>query len=405
MILRFSSINFKLLLFYFVLLFTYYFPFLPNITQHFGESVCFVVSSLLLLIINIYSNKYSIKSLFVCFLLLFLLFLSLLIDYNRINYRDYFELLRPFYWLISFNIFYNITTFENSNKIIKILFTLLFTLAVWGIIESLINLPPFIHSLHKFNAPVYYNKAITSLIAPYSYGSIMGVGLIYTYIRYRHSNNRYCLYFAATFLLAILFSQSKSAILASITVLFIINLKKFSFFSFICFISTLAVLVYSIIYTELFSYVSNFVFVVYNSYSSEGIQASLNSSDSISNRIDQVQIMFNELTYIPFFGSGIGKNYLYVESFFIVLYRYGIFGILIIASVLLHASMISKYIKNTCKGTSIYYLCLSLPYFFIFLLITSFSANIIDQYRVCFIYIGILGILHAVHQDLKLFYK
>ena len=137
MILRFSSINFKLLLFYFVLLFTYYFPFLPNITQHFGESVCFVVSSLLLLIINIYSNKYSIKSLFVCFLLLFLLFLSLLIDYNRINYRDYFELLRPFYWLISFNIFYNITTFENSNKIIKILFTLLFTYLLCCLLNDL----------------------------------------------------------------------------------------------------------------------------------------------------------------------------------------------------------------------------------------------------------------------------
>ena len=142
---------------------------------------------------------------------------------------------------------------------------------------------------------------------------------------------------------------------------------------------------------------------MYKSYNTKGFHGTLNSSGSISNRIEQVQVMEQEFDFIPIFGMGIGKSYLYVESFFILLYRYGLIGLVVIGCVFFHSLQVSKYIKDATFGTSIYYLCLSLPYFFIFLLITSFSANIIDQFRVCFIYVGILGIIYQSIKTLNLF--
>ena len=190
MTLRVNLASLKLYILILILLFVYFFPFFPSFTNHIGEFFCFCISFTLLIYVNFYSARYSSNSLFVFIILFLLLIYSLLYDNNRNIRRDYFELLRPLYWLISFNIFYNITSYNNSKKVIKILFSFLFFLAIWGIVESLIKVPEFIHSLYKFNAPVYYNKAITSLIAPYSYGSIMGVGLIYSFIRYRYSRDK-----------------------------------------------------------------------------------------------------------------------------------------------------------------------------------------------------------------------
>ena len=185
----------------------------------------------------------------------------------------------------------------------------------------------------------------------------------------------------------------------------ILNLVKFSIFSLLFNLLLISALTYLVIYTNIFYYVSEFVFAVYKSYTNKGFHGTLNSSGSISNRIEQVQMMAQEFDYIPIFGMGIGKSYLYVESFFILLYRYGLIGLVVIGCVFFHSLQVSKYIKDATFGTSIYYLCLSLPYFFIFLLITSFSANIIDQFRVCFIYVGVLGIIHSVHQNLKFIRK
>lgn len=396
-----SKNKFCLYLFYSLLIFTYFFPFFPKYTRYLGEFICFTFSILLIFWYSFYDFKLNKIALIASLTFIFLLIISVILDIDRVILRDLFEFIRPLYWVFSFTIFYTTCSFANSKKVTNFTINIIFVLAIWGILESLFSVPYLLHIGYKLDENVYFNKAIASLIAPYSYGSIIGVGLIFSYMKYKYTSKFFYLGIYLVFFIAIIFSQSKSCILASLIISVSLFIFEYTFVTlifmpFLCFLSY-----YLYFHTSYLVYLKSFLDNTYDAFLSGGFTTLLHSSDSISNRLDQINVALLNLNIVPLFGSGIGKNYLYIESFFLIIYRYGIFGIVLSAIIVIYIFIICKKIQAITTDISLFCLSKSFIYCILFLMISSLSANLIDQFRVSLIYFGIIGVILSSHNKYK----
>ena len=106
--------------------------------------------------------------------------------------------------------------------------------------------------------------------------------------------------------------------------------------------------------------------------------------------------MYSYLDTFFLFGRGIGKDYLYLESSFaLILFRYGLSGIFIIFVIFISTVQRTKAYSINCIHRNFLALKHSILYIFIFLAIVSASANVIDQFKVAFVYVGILGLIFS----------
>ncbi len=373
----------------------------PTYTRYIGEFICFFLCIILILLYSLYGFHTNKSAFIICFFFIFLLILSLLSDINRVISRDLLEFFRPLYWISSFSLFYIVCSRLPSNKIVKILINIISILSVWGILESIINVPHIFHLFYKLDENVYYKKAITSLIAPYSYGAIIGVGFIFYYFKFKYTSKFYYLFMYSVCFIAIVLSQSKSCIIATLFISSLLFVFEYTFITLLvipifCYLSY-----FLYFHTSYLFYLKSFISNTFDALSSEGFSSFLNSSDSISNRLDQIIIAFSNLNTLPFFGSGIGKEYLYIESLFLIIYRYGIFGVILFITIITYTYCCCRKIQLLTSNITLYCFSKSFIYCILFLIISSFSANLIDQFRVCLIYFGIIGILISSHNKFK----
>ena len=379
------------------LFFIFVFPVSPIVFGYGGEIFSFLVCLGVIFLFSLRSRiKIFLPSYLICFFLFALLLGSLARDVNNVIANDFLELFRPVFWLTIFTLFFGIFGEETNTQSLRTLTNFVLFLAVWGIAEAVLPLPSAYSYIYRLPYSVYEGKAITSFIAPYAYAAVMGIGAIFFFARSKIQNRSKNLSFSLICVIAIFLSQSKSAIFG---ILLIIPLMQMSYNK----IKGVFVLAPFFIMLVAFfwlsgglNYVTEFVENVASAYSRGGIGSLSGASPSIGNRVQQFQEMSLYLDPIFLFGRGIGKDYLYLESSLsLILFRYGISGFLILLWVFFATRRQLKRQRGRFQDPNWRSLSDTFSYLFIYFGIVSLSANVIDQFKVAFFYIGILGLLFA----------
>ena len=373
------------------------FPIPPQLFGFLGEGFAFLSCLFVLGIFLLYTRaKIYLPSLYICGLLFLLLVGSLLRDSANSIPKDFLELLRPVFWFVIFSLFYGVYGKNKGDQSLRLIMNFILFVAVWGIAEALLPLPSSYYYIYRLPGSVYEGKAIASFIAPYAYAAVIGIGAIFFFAKAKIQNNLRNLFFSIICVTAILFSQSKSAIFG---ILFVVTLMQMSYnkvsgiLLLLPFIGFTGALVF---FSGSFNYVIEFAVNVSNAYSAGGISSLPAASPSIGNRVQQFQEMFLYLDPIFLFGRGIGKDYLYLESSpALILFRYGVFGFMTIFLVFYSTLFRKKRIRTRLQNPDWRSLSNSLFYLFIYFGIVSLSSNLIDQFKVAFFYIGILGLWFA----------
>ena len=390
-----SNKGYRLLYWTFVL--TLFLPLPPLFFSVMGElvgfTICVIACVILLVQKQLYVNK---KFAFVIVSFLSLLIIDVIRDADRLIISDFFEFARPLFLFFPFCLAYSSINARNIDAVINTLMLVLSIVAIWGIVEVFLPQNSSLHSLYKLDGSVYRNKAIASFIAPYSFATAMGIGFVYQYCLAREklfTNLKYNLFFMI-FFLAIILSQSKSAIGGTVVAIVVAECSFRGRVITLPLISVFATFIlYTIISAGNFPYVTQFVQAVMNGYETDGINGVLNSSPSISNRVMQ----FHEAIYyqdaLPLIGRGIGKGYLYPESMFsLMLYRYGLVGIAIfLGSIFVLLKNISSLDLQQLSTTE-RALLRSGSAIAVFFLMVSISSNVIDQFRVSLVYLVFVAI-------------
>ena len=373
------------------------FPIPPQLFGFLGEGFafrsCFYVLGMFLIFTK---AKIYLPSLYICGLLFLLLVGSLLRDSGNSIPKDFLELLRPLFWFVIFSLFYGVFGRNKSDQSLRLMMNFILIVAVWGITEALLPLPSSYSYIYRLPGSVYEGKALASFIAPYAYAAVIGIGAIFFFAKSKTQNNFKYSSFSIICVIAIFFSQSKSAIFG---ILFVIAIMQMSYnktsgiLLVLPFIASASALAF---FSGSFNYVTEFVVSVYNAYSAGGISSLTVASPSIGNRVQQFQEMFLLLDPIFLFGRGIGKDYLYLESSpALILFRYGVFGFMAILLVFFATLYQKKRMRTRLQNPDWRSLSDSIFYLFLYLGIVSLSSNIIDQFKVAFFYIGILGLWFA----------
>lgn len=382
-----------------IFLFSVILPYPPFLFGLYGEVATLVILAIILLALSVAGNaKIDISALYIMFALFTLLLISLTRDNARVP-KDFLELSRPIMWFLTYSVFYSLCWIVEPNKVITKVFYFLNIIAVWGIVEVYLPDQLFFHKLYKLDAPVYWNKAISSFIAPYSFAAVMGVGFVISYIRFRTGALPFLRGFFSVilFLLAIFLSQSKSGILGVCIVLIIYEVRHPNYISFILMMAVFAVIYYMLVVLQLLPYVSSFVLIMWNAFEEGGLSALPGASPSVGNRVEQLGDVLAKSGLLPVFGQGIGKGYLYLESIYSLwLFRYGILGVAILALICAHCIVICRKLSRAQGTTNLENsLINAFPFIILYFFVVSISSNVIDQFRVALVYVSFVAILRA----------
>lgn len=383
--------------FFLTLFVVFVIPVPPQIFGFVGEGVAFLFClAVLLLFLFLNKKKLYIPAVIICCILFFLLVGSIFRDINYVIRSDFLELLRPVFWLTIFSLFYGVLGNKNASLTLEHLMKFVLFIAVWGILEVILPLPSVYYDLYRLDGSVYDGKAITSFIAPYSYAAVTGMGAIFFFACSKIYNKKINLFYFCICITSILLSQSKSGIFGVFFALLLMQLFSGRIFGLIILGCFAVSIIFIILFSNYFNYVSQFLNAVYSAFEIGGISTLAAASPSIGNRILQLQEMYSYLDTFFLFGRGIGKDYLYLESSFaLILFRYGLSGIFIIFVIFISTVQRTKAYSINCIHRNFLALKHSILYIFIFLAIVSASANVIDQFKVAFVYVGILGLIFS----------
>ncbi len=388
-----------------IMLISVFMPFPPFIFGTYGEVSCLLaIVSMLFVLMFSGAGKVDRPAFLICVSLFSLLLIAILRDNERV-FSDFLELSRPFMWFVTYSLFFSVCLISDVEKLISRILSTLYFVAVWGIVEVFIPDHSLFHDLYKLDASVYRNKAIASFIAPYSFAAVMGIGFAISYARLRSG----CLppvkgyLILGLFFTAIILAQSKSGILGMVIITLAFEVRYPRIVSAVFMILICTILFYIIVSFKLLPYVSQFISVVWEAYLDRGVAGLAGSTPSIGNRMDQLEAVNMKIDELPIIGAGVGKGYLYLESLYALwLFRYGILGFVILASVCLRGMYISGRLRSEFEVCSLRKALLTaFPFITLYFFVVSISSNVIDQFRVALFYIAIIAIIRAMYVNNK----
>ena len=389
------------------------FPSFPTLLSAGGEQIVFfleIITIIVLGILRVYRVQVESSGvlIYVSFFFYSIIF-SLLCDIYKGTacFRDYFELIKPFAFLIFF-LFYrnsNIKTTEIENMTFKALKIVFSILIVYCILEFLFPDPVrnFSYLIYKRESvPILENKAIGSFGQTYQFAFILLLPISYVYIRFLKQPSILRFLVFAAFFFVLLLTQSRSMYFAFAACLFICLLLPFLYSSVQ---STLRILLLVVVVACLVTV----VFISYEevlrdtfTYAFSGIESMASgSNNSVNTRATQLDwALENSLFMI--IGSGIGKEEMILESFYsLYYYRYGILGIALFIFLSLYTSLLSyKIAKNEDNNNAMFYYAL-----FVFYLITPMaivSSCHQDTPKISLIFYGLIGLVHRKSGELRI---
>lgn len=388
------------------------FPSFPTLLSAGGEQIVFfleIITIIVLGILRVYRVQVESSGvlIYVSFFFYSIIF-SLLCDIYKGTacFRDYFELIKPFAFLIFF-LFYrnsNIKTTEIENMTFKALKIVFSILIVYCILEFLFPDPVrnFSYLIYKRESvPILNNKAIGSFEQTYQFAFILLLPISYVYIRFLKQPSLLRFLIFAAFFFVLLLTQSRSMYFTFAVCLLVCLLLPFLYSSVQ---STLRILLLIIAVVSL----ATIIFISYEkelrdtfAYAFSGIESMASgSNNSVNTRAAQLDWAL-ENNHFTIIGAGIGKEEMMLESFYsLYYYRYGILGIGLFLFLSLYTSLLSYRIaKNENDNNALLYYTL-----FVFYLITPMaimSSCHQDTPKISLVFYGLIGLVHRKYEELK----
>jgi hypothetical protein len=348
-----------------------------------------------------------------------LLIISVLRSLDILIINDLFELGKPLYFLMFFSIGYNIRW--NNLKVIKYFSSLmmfLFIAALIGIGEAVNPLINAITSiLYKDQRPVLTNKAVFSFISPYTFATVSLFPIFFYFVKIMKQKNLFFLCDLSKFLiftLCLILTQSRTIFISFIItfIMFFILVFYNKWFPNRQKIITVIVIVVSIIVISIpfivsfaennLHYLYGGLNAIFSQLNNITVERFIYSSNSISNRFEQIVFAIEHQDKIPLIGVGIGKAILMPESFYAMYYfRTGLIGICIHFGLILYSIYWALYFsriyatrglknKSNFLLTSIFF---SIAIYFMSFFFDYLSSAVNDQTRSGFVFYVLVAIL------------
>jgi hypothetical protein len=293
------------------------------------------------------SNKkrFNIKAIYVSFVFMVLLIISILRSLDTLIINDLFELGKPIYFFSFFAMGYAIHwNYKKTIKYFSCLMLFLLFGALIGIGEGITNSIDALTSiLYKEKREVWYHKAIFSFISPYVFATVLLLPIFYNIIRLMKPRNK--LFIAdmiklSIFLYCLVLTQSRTIFISfvlSFAILFLLILlnkwypERYKIILlFICMVVAIFILIqYIIAYAEKrLNYLYAGLNVVIKQLNNFSLNDFVYSNPSTTHRFDQILFAIKHQDTIPLFGVGIGKAVLSPETFYAMYYyRTGLIGV------------------------------------------------------------------------------
>ena len=388
------------------------FPSFPTLLSAGGEQIVLfleIITIVILGILRVYRIRVESSGvlIYVSFFFYSTIF-SLVCDNIKgvVCFRDYFELIKPFSFLLFF-LFYrnsNIRTTKIESMTFKALKIVFLILIINCILEFLFPDPVrnFSYLIYKRESvPILNNKAIGSFEQTYQFAFILLLPISYVYIRFLKQPSLLRFLIFAGFFFVLLLTQSRSMYFTFAVCLLVCLLLPFLYSSVQ---STLRILLLIIAVASL----ATIIFISYEkelrdtfAYAFSGIESMASgSNNSVNTRAAQLDWAL-ENNHFTIIGAGIGKEEMMLESFYsLYYYRYGILGIGLFLFLSLYTSLLSYRIaKNENDNNALLYYTL-----FVFYLITPMaimSSCHQDTPKISLIFYGLIGLVHRKYGELK----
>ena len=388
------------------------FPSFPTLLSAGGEQIVLfleIITIVVLGILRVYRIRVESSGvlIYVTFFFYSTIF-SLVCDNIKgvVCFRDYFELIKPFSFLLFF-LFYrnsNIRTTKIESMTFKALKIVFLILIIYCILEFLFPDPVrnFSYLIYKRESvPILNNKAIGSFEQTYQFAFILLLPISYVYIRFLKQPSLLRFLIFAGFFFVLLLTQSRSMYFTFAVCLLVCLLLPFLYSSVQ---STLRILLLIIAVASL----ATIIFISYEkelrdtfAYAFSGIESMASgSNNSVNTRAAQLDWAL-ENNHFTIIGAGIGKEEMMLESFYsLYYYRYGILGIGLFLFLSLYTSLLSYRIaKNENDNNALLYYTL-----FVFYLITPMaimSSCHQDTPKISLIFYGLIGLVHRKYGELK----
>lgn len=372
------------------------------------------------LIITLNKNSITFKKMMVvpCYFIVAIpigMMVGIIFNDNKIIIRDFFELHRPFYWIIIF-----VTSYKfflkgyDHPSIRKLLIAVFLTCVTMGLFQYFqINFKFLSQYIKQEN---YYSLRIAAPFPnPYDYGFVMVFFSLYFLNFFLNTRNKmYFMLFAFSGIM-ILLTQSRSMFGAFALVnLFLVPV--FSLFVFgsimrgrltktdlLIFAIPLSVIFFGTLILVNFEDNLKYLFAGFRKIAANPLYNGVTS-----NRIDQLSEILASIVKNPvtlLFGNGPAKGVLNdVESIYsYYLFRYGVCGLLIgFLLPALYASKCSKMVAKTYQRRSPQYIFFrSLQLWFLAVPMISLANNHTEQIRVSALYILLIGLVAARRDSLR----
>jgi len=348
-------------------------------------------------------------------LYLTLLLISLTRSTESLIANDFIEIGKPLFFFLTYAYFHNKFSGATRDQMcgyVDRLMLLLIIAAVWGVLEALV--PAFDRAsafLFKGGRSAVQGKAVFSFISPYTFASILVLPLGYSMLRFGTGlkGGRY-FFLTVLFLLALLFTQSRSVFLAfaisgSTFLLFVAtrpwvpNVMRYR--TILACLAGLLVVGFPtavVVVRDQLPYLYSGLKIVFEQLMEGDVISFIFSTPSISNRYEQLVQVLEYHGGVPFIGAGIAKSLIYPESFYsLYLLRVGLLGLLlhllIIGFALMRVLAFSRILARDHKELSVFFLALGL--YFFSLPFSYFSSALNDQIRTGFIFYMLLALVFS----------
>ena len=328
---------------------------------------------------------------------------------NNLVIRDFFELHRPFYFIIIFttSYFFFSKNFHEPN-IKSTIICIFIILATMGYFQFF-NFNFTFYNLYTKEENLLSGRIAAPFPNPYDYGFVMIFMSLYFMCLYLNTGKKIYLIFVTFSAILIAFTQSRS-MLFSFVLTNIVILPVFASFVFgslfrgkFSQIDLRIVLVPLIILflglMFILTFQDNFLYLVRGIAK---IMANPMYNGVTSNRIDQLAYILSEISnnsLLMLFGNGPAKGEMDdVESIYsYFLFRYGLIGLLVgFLFPALYSSYCSQMVAKTyARGSYEYILFRSLQLWFLVVPLISLGNNHTEQIRVSFLYTLLLGLVAA----------
>ena len=328
---------------------------------------------------------------------------------NKLIIRDFFELHRPFYWLIIFitSYFFFAKGFHELS-VRKVIISIFLICAVMGLFQFLKFSWPF-YNLYIKEANFLARRITAPFPNPYDYGFVMIFMSLYFMCMYLNTRKMMYLIFVTCSAILIALTQSR-AMLASFVLTNIAILPFFASFYFgsifrgrfsrvdlMTVLLPLAILILGI--TAILSLQDSFKYLI-NGIAKIMVNPIYNGVTD--NRIDQLVYILSKISTNPvlmLFGNGPAKGEMDdVESIYsYFLFRYGVIGLFVgFLFPALYSSYCSQIVAKTyARGSYEYILFRFLQLWFLVVPLISLGNNHTEQIRVSFLYILLQGLVAA----------